>query len=185
MLKKLSLLPMFLLLTACVGQWSQIKQDSLVHKNDRYQMTLPVEWMKIQVDDALLVTKDGLRIQRMSIMAKDHKNAFSHIKKSSSVDLLPSELADRFIADFKKENEDDLPSFKVISNQLCQVDGQKGFALQYVFKNADGLLYQGETQGFVTDKGFYAITYLAPKQFFYARDYAVYQQALAKFEVKS
>jgi hypothetical protein len=59
-----------------------------------------IGWLRLERDDSLILSKDGILLQIISIWFRPHKNTFEKIEKDSSTCMLPSELAQLAIAEF-------------------------------------------------------------------------------------
>ena len=170
-------------LVACNSGWVRMEQADTTVKTDRYSLTLPAGWVKWQQQEHMLATLDGLDIQRIDVQFVKHDKAFEKIKKSSSTDLLPSELADLFVANLKAEDENGLPSLEIINSHPVEIAGTTGFELELRFVSDEGLRYQVVVSGFATDNGFYTIYYRAPVLYFYDRDREIYSTVTHSFKL--
>lgn len=173
---------LLLLLAACAGEWVRVDASSVVHKTDLYRVSLPVDWVSRQVGDTLVVTRDGPDIQKIILRVSKHEEAFNDIKAQSKSDMLPTELADLFIAELKKEDSDGLPSLTIQSNEPIMLSGRDAFHLHASYRTANGLEYQLLAVGFVTEKYFYAISYTAPTLLFFERSRESYDLVLDSLE---
>jgi hypothetical protein len=164
----LLLLP--LLLAGCPGEWIKVDDSRQLHKAERYTLSLPLDWVTLADGDVLTVTRDGPNIQRIRVQASMHEDAFDSIERKSEKGMLPSELADLFIAELKKEDSDGLPSLRVLSNEPAKVSGLDAFRLHISYRLENGLEYELLAVGLVTDKHFYVISYTAPSLRFFERN---------------
>jgi len=171
-----------LLLTGCVGEWVMIDNSKVLHKTDLYRVSLPVNWVSMQVGDTLIVTQDGPNIQKIILRVSKHEDAFDDIKAKSKADMLPTELAELYIAELKKEDSDGLPSLTIISNEPARISGHDAFSLHASYQISNGLEYQLLAIGFVTEKHIYIISYTAPTLVFFERSRADYDQVLGSLE---
>lgn len=159
------------LLSGCAGsQWVRVSADKNLHKGDGYQLRLPDGWIKLQSGDTLLVTRDGPGLQRILVRMAKHEDAFRHLKKPSAVKQLPSELADLFLANMRKEDADEIPSLEVLSNEPARVAGHDAFRLHVSYRTGRGLRYQAVIYGFVTDDHFVSIGFIAPSLHYFGQD---------------
>lgn len=111
-----------------------------------------------------------------------HEEAFNDIKAQSKADMLPTELAELYIAELKKEDSDGLPSLKIISNEPARIAGHDAFHLHLSYQISNGLEYQMLAVGFVTEKYFYLVSYTAPTLLFFERSRESYDQVLGSLE---
>ncbi|MCB1760057.1 MAG: hypothetical protein KDI68_09815 [Gammaproteobacteria bacterium] len=164
----LLLLP--LLLSGCPGEWIRVDDSRRNHQAERYTVSLPSGWVVRTIGDVLTVTRDGPNLQRVRIRASLHEDAFDSIERKSDKEMLPSELADLFIAALKGEESDGLPSLQVLSNEPVTVAGRDAFRLHAGYRLESGLEYQLLAVGFVTEKYFYVVSYTAPRLLFFERN---------------
>lgn len=182
MRRLLLLLLVPVLLTGCPGQWIKIDDSAQLHKTDRYTVNLPVNWVSLYSGDTLTVTRDGPGIQKITVQASAHKDAFSSIETASNSNMLPTELADLFIAELKKEDADGLPSLRILSNEPDRISGRDAFHIHASYRTANGLDYELLAVGFVTEKHFYVISYTAPRLVFFERNRETYDQILSSLK---
>lgn len=171
-----------LLLAGCNNAWVRVDSGGIDYKDAHYQLKLPLDWVRIVNNDTLVITRDGPDIQRIDIKFSPHKKAFEKLKKESTTEMLPSELAELYIADFRAQDQNGLPSLQVLSNEPATIAGNQGFQLHLQYTNAKGLEYEVLVKGFTTKDGFYVLRYAAPSLHFFERDKESYQRALNSFK---
>ena len=169
------LLLLTLSLTACVGTWTRIDGSAAHYQDAHYRVSLPVGWLRITSDDSLILSKDGILVQTISIQFKEHAKAFEKIKQASSPGMLPSELAQLTIAEFQAVQDDSLPSLEVISNKPVEMGGIMGFEVQLLYKTDTGLRMGMLMRGVVDDEGYYLVKYNAPMLHYFERDRPAYE----------
>jgi hypothetical protein len=173
------------LLTGCPGQWVKVKDTDRNLDTQYYSLELPSNWVKIQYQGDWIISRDGPSIQKIVISGADHDDAFPSAELKSSTQMLPSELAERYIADLKKEDQDGLPSFQLEKNQPISVGDKQGFYIQAKYRTESGINYRIQAAGFVSDKGFVSISYTAPVLHYYERYSNQFDQIVASLKVKS
>ena len=170
-------------LAGCQTMWQRIDVSNVAYKTERYTVELPVDWVRITANEALVVTRDGISVQRLTIKYHPHDEAFEKTEQSSSADMLPSELADRYIAELRAADEHGLPSLEVLANRPIGIDGRTGFALHVRFLSGDGLRYERLIRGLGNDTGVFFLEYQAPTLHFFERDRAVFDRLTDSFKV--
>jgi hypothetical protein len=170
--QKALLLLSILLLGGCAGQWIKVSNKDTLHKGNGYQVLLPNGWVKLQNQDTLLVTRDGPDLQRIQIRMAPHEKAFVQLEKASDAKQVPSELADLFMADLRKQDQDEIPSLEVLANEPVSIAGHDAFRIHVSFRTGKGLRMQAIAYGFVTNKHFVSIVYAAPTLHYFDRDRA-------------
>jgi hypothetical protein len=185
-MKKLGffILPLLVLLTACQGAWVRVNQDNRLVKAERFEVTLPAGWVRAMVgQQKLVVTRDGVPLQNIDIVFRSHEEAFQKLEKESDESLLPSELAELYLADLRAQDEHGLPSLQVLENAPDRIDGAEGFRLHLLFTAPSGLVYEQQILGFVTAEGFYTLSYRAPQIHYYADSRQGFDQVRQSFRV--
>ena len=179
--------PTFLMLSlisiaGCQTDWTRVDTDSVAYKGDHFAVDLPTGWVRIQQNDVMLVTRDGIGVQSIIFRFREHSEAFEKTKQKSTPDMLPSELADRYIAELRAADEHGLPSLQIITDRPITISGRLGFELHLQFLNDDGLRYERLVSGFANKAGLFAVSYEAPSLHFFQRDVAAYRQVLETFK---
>lgn len=171
-----------LFLSACNNAWVRVDSAGIDYKDAHYQLKLPLDWVRIVNNDTLIITRDGPEIQRIEIKYRPHEKAFEKLEKGSTIEILPSELAELYIADFKAQDQNGLPSLKILNNEPASIAGNQGFQLHLQYTNAKGLEYEALVKGFTNKDGFYVLRYVAPSLHFFKRDKESYQRTLISFK---
>jgi len=171
-----------LLLAGCVGTWTRVDDSTKAFSTSNYQALLPMGWVLITINDALFVTRDGIGIQQIEILYQPHDKAFEKLKKSSSAEMLPSELAELYIGETKANNANGLPSLEAISNEPTEIGGHQGFYLHLKYTADNGLHHESLVNGFANQKGFYVIKYTAPSLHFFSKYKNAYKDVVSSFK---
>jgi hypothetical protein len=169
------------LIAGCATSWSRIDDATRSYQGEHYSVMLPAGWMRLESGGNLLLSKDGIDLQRIIIEYHTHDKAFEKLKKTSSDTMLPSELAELTIADLKASQKDSLPSLKVISNAPVEIGGHAGFLLHLGYKTDEGLRIELLMEGFADAAGYYLITYRAPALYYFERDRGAFESICASF----
>jgi hypothetical protein len=171
------------LLAGCATSWVRVDDVNRQYRNEFYRVTLPPGWYRYQSGDSLLLSKDGLDLQRILIQYHPHDQAFETLEKPSSVAMLPSELAELTIAEIKAGQEGGLPSMVVLDNVPMEIAGRGGFSLHLRFKTDAGLRIELLACGFVDERGFYLLMYRAPTLHYFDRDRQVFESVTESFRI--
>lgn len=172
---RIAVLSLVLLLAGCVGTWARVSETDSHYAGEHYSLTLPAGWMHLETGDSLMLSRDGLDLQRIVIEFRPHEQAFEETGKSSSPGMLPSELAELTIAELRSTQEDGLPSLEILDNRPLEVAGYTGYALHLRFKTDEGLRIEVLLRGFVNEDGLYRLLYRAPTLHYFERDREVFE----------
>lgn len=202
-----SLLLAALLAAGCSPSWQNVRKTEPFKGPARaYVAMLPEGWKRAPTDsDVLLITRDGLFLQQISITRFDLDEAFSGVKLAP--DAAPLDLAQLQFKKFrddepdlarydKKEKEGVLALFPVSNAKLLAgsvervsirpftVDGKDAFRLETRSYNAWGLEYSSQAVGFIHENQYWLVRYLAPKLHYAQRDQATFDGFLKDLKLK-
>lgn len=182
-------------MTGCVQQgWMMTDESNSTVVGKHIQVTFPKGWMqtkwptndiiynnkkKIIPMETLSASRDGMGIHSIVAYKRFHKYAFPSIEKKSGANMLPSEAADLYVADLRKQKG--LERLKVSINKPAVIGRKRGFRVASHYKNEDGLRIVIDTYGFVDKTGFYFITYRGPYLYYYKRDNAAFRRSVRFF----
>jgi hypothetical protein len=180
-MKKLMLVLTLLLVTAC-APW--VKTDGpFTSESKGFTVDPPQGWMRRNTDELLLITKDGLLLQRAIISRKSlsDEKQFPYTRKRVTDGMLPQELAEVVIDDY--QSDPDHPLEAVEENVPETVAGKPAFRVRLVYSTKDGLRYRCLTYGFIAGSWFYEIVYVAPARHYFDRDLAAVQAMVKSFRL--
>lgn len=179
---KALLLTTAIVLAGCAGQWTRVDGEQVTHTAESYQVTLPQGWVKVSFGDVLIVTRDGPGLQRIIIRSTNLDKAFDRLEKPATKGQLPSELAELYLANLRKEDPDGIPSLKILSNEPATVAGNDAYRVHFSYQTADGLAYQSIVYGFIAGDKFDTVSYTAPTLHYFDRDAGSIDQVIAAFQ---
>lgn len=163
-----------MLLSGCAATWVKVDDAGRQYQGEHYTATLPAGWLRLESDDSLILSKDGILLQFISIQFRRHKQTFEKIKKDSSSTMLPSELAELTIAELKAAQDGGLPSLQILRNAPVELAGRTGFDIHLRYKTDAGLRMDMMLRGVVDEDGFYLLKYSAPTLHYFERDRPTY-----------
>jgi len=155
--------------------WTHIKKakNETVYKN--INVALPVGWVQFNPPKHLVLTKDGSGVQNIMVRKFKHEEAFENIEKSSSSALAVSELADLYITNFKKGNEDITVNVKSMKPYKFQNDVE-GFEVELELLTKKGLTRVLKVNGAAMDYGLVLFSFDSPKLHYFNRDVTAYDE---------
>ena len=194
-------------LSACAPNWKNLRKEEAFKGPARaYTAVLPEDWKRAPTDsDVLLITRDGLFLQQISVVRQSLKDAFPD--KKISADTPPQELAllqykrlrdeEPDLVQVKKEETKGVLGLFPVNNakplagttervaiKPFKVDGHDAFMLETRSYNSWGLEYRSEAIGFVHEGDYWLVRYLAPKLHYAQRDQATFDDFLSKMKLK-
>jgi len=151
-----------------------------------YAVQFPVGWKydRLYFSDETGATRDGPALQSIYVDFRAHKNAFKSLKKDSSPDMLPQELAELLVADMAKERG--LENVATLSNEPAMLAGRPGFRLSFEYKlpvDRGAVRVREIIVGAAAKGGFYLIGYRAPVLYYFDRDVDRFADAVKSFAI--
>jgi hypothetical protein len=183
-MKRLVLLVVLLpALSACVPPPARVETPQTAAMDKSYTVDLPVGWIRQFTETGeLLASRDGFLLQTILVEKRPLKTAFPKTKKEATATLLPSELAERAIAELKTTSEQ-LGALTVLENEPVLVSGREGFRLRVAYRNERGVEIWREVVGVTDDKRYYQLTYFAPKLYYFDKYHAEFAGTVESFKL--
>lgn len=185
-MRKIAIFALGLVLTSCGGPFTRIDKPEYIQSDKGYTLNAPVGWVQStapQVKDEFLISRDGFGLQFMSVKVVQLDKAYPTLKKPANATMLPSDLAETELAEFKAKSPNS-PSIVLIDNTLASVAGKKAFKLHLKYLNQKGLRFERESYGFATGKFYYTLSYEAPSLHYFERDRAILEQMVISLKLK-
>lgn len=170
-----------MLLSGC-AYWARIESTTLAGPDNAFELEVPVGWVHAVGDKTcILITKDGPALQRIEVKRFTLKDAFAAIEAEISEKTLVSELAEYYVANFKKMLQG--VTVKHLETLPADIDGHPGFRCKMEFANSRGLLFDVVAYGFVTTEGFYRLLYQATKLHYFDQDLETFERIVRSFSL--
>lgn len=153
-----------------------------VHKRSGYTIQYPVgwRWIKMPFGDETAATRDGIWLQQIFVDFRKHKNAFPSLKKDSTPEMMPQELAEKYVADMTAASG--LQNMEILSNEPATLAGRPAFRVHVAYRtavDAGSVRYQAVVVGANSPQGIFLVGYDAAVLHYFARDAETFQKALA------
>jgi hypothetical protein len=178
------------LLLAATNAWSGIKVavagKAFESKSGSYAIEFPAGWKYDSYGMNCAASRDGFNLNAVAVEIRKHKNAFKAIKKNSSEQSLPQELAEDFVANMKAAGGNE--GIEVLENDPVDLAGKPGFRLHLKYRvliDVGALDYEHIIVGAVTPKGLLLVGYRAPSLHYFAAQRTAFDAALASFRFAS
>lgn len=155
-------------LTACTP-WTRVDSSSRVEaKTSDYSVELPLGWVKATDNSSgTFITRDGPALNAIVITRQPHDVKLPRTKRTTSADMLPHELAELALAEWK--SNDATANLEVVSNTPTTLGGQPAVRLHIRYKNERGLPIERIMIGMVDAKGRLTLQYEAPGIIYFQR----------------
>lgn len=125
-------------LAAC-APWARIDPGGrLETRADDYSVELPVGWVKqTGGPNDLFITRDGPALNFIIVARQPHSRKLPQTKRETRADLLPHELAELVIAEWK--GTEATANLEVVSSAPLLLDGRPAVRVHGRYKNERGL----------------------------------------------
>lgn len=155
------------LLAAC-SYWQPTDETPLWQDPDgRYTVEFPRGWLRQKgPTDMLWLTRNGFALEQIVVFRRPLDKAFPRSKRKADALMLPHELAQRQLAEFKRESEV-LAAAQVETLEPAQVGGRDGFRLVLTWRNDDGLPLGRVIYGVADARHYYMLGFEAPMLHYY------------------
>jgi hypothetical protein len=155
-------------LTACTT-WTHVDSSSRVEtRTSDYTVELPLGWVKYNANGSdIFITRDGPALNAIVVFRQPHDVKLPHTKRTTSADMLPHELAELALAEWKSSEA--TANLDVISNTPTTLGGQPAVRLHIRYKNERGLPIERVMIGMVDAKGRLTLQYEAPGIVYFQR----------------
>ena len=178
---RLLVLGLGLLFGGCVSLPWQPAAGVYSSPKENFAVELPSGWMRLNAQEDVLVTRDGLLLQHVSIERAMVDKPLKNTKKTLTRGMQPQALAEVIIDNFV--SSDRMLDVKILENRPVQIAQQRGFRLVYTHRDKNGLRFKSVLHGFLAGDVFYAIRYTAAERYYFSKDLPAYEHVLASFRL--
>ena len=180
-MRKLLLAIMLAGVAGCVPPPARIDLARTEALDHSYNVDLPVGWIRHYTQNGqMLVSRDGFALQVIGVIHRPLDKAFPKTKKAASDSMLPSELAELWIAELKTTSPQ-TAALTVIDNEPAVLDGRDGFRLRVSYRTPRGLEVNQMTYALADKSGYYQMDYVAPKLHYFDATSSDFEKVVASF----
>lgn len=182
-MKKLILALVIALLVQACAVFTKTDGSRVMGPDNAYSVQLPANWVQFSaMQDRVLISRDGFGLQSIEVRRAAHDKAFPTIKKQWNEKMLPFELAELMIAEFKAQGEQ--RNVNVTLNEPARIGGSiPGVHLRLNYKNEKGLQIERDVYVFADAKGVYTLAYEAPGLHYFPRDQKIFESVVGSFRL--
>ncbi len=170
-------------LAACTP-WTRVDPTTrLESQRDDYTVELPLGWVKRTADsNDVFVTRDGPALNYIVVNRQPHHRKLPHTKRETRADMLPHEIAELAIAEWK--SAESTSSLEVVSNTPALLGGKPATRVHIRYKNERGLPIERVMVGLVDARGRLSIQYEAPAIVYFQRGLADFEAMAASLRFR-
>jgi hypothetical protein len=175
------LLSIGLVLGGCVTLPWQPTDGIYSSPSENFSVDLPRGWMRLNAKEDLLITRDGILLQNVTVERAGVDQPLKSTKKTLTRGMQPQALAEVIVDNFM--SSDSMLDVKVLENRPVQIAQYRGFKLVYTHRDKHGLRFKNVLHGFLAGDVFFAIRYTAAERYYFAKDLPTYEHVLASFKL--
>ena len=175
------LLGIGLLVGGCVSLPWQPTAGLYSSPAENFAVELPQGWMRLNSNEDLLITRDGILLQHVSVERAAVDRPLKSTKKTLTRGMQPQAVAEVIIDNFMSSER--MLDVKVVENRPFPVAQYRGFRLVYTHRDKNGLRFKSVLHGFLAGDVLYAIRYTAAERYYFAKDLPTFEQVLASFRL--
>lgn len=155
-------------LAACTTMTRVDSSNRVETKSSDYSVELPLGWVKFSDSSSgTFITRDGPALNAIVISRQPHDVKLPRTKRATRVDMLPHELAELALAEWKSNEA--TANLDVISNTPTTLGGQPAVRIHIRYKNERGLPIERVMIGMIDAKGRLTLQYEAPGIVYFQR----------------
>ena len=171
-------------LAAC-APWTRVDPGSrLETRSGDYSIELPLGWVK-QTSGAndIFITRDGPALNYIAVARQPHTRKLPYTKRETRADLLPHELAELVVAEWKSAEA--TANVDIVSNTPLLLDGKPAVRVQGRYKNERGLPIERVVVTLVDPRGRLTLFYEAPSIVYFQRGLPDFDAMLASLRFRT
>jgi hypothetical protein len=179
------LAPLLCLLPTLTFAWSPVTTDTPASpKHGGFVVTLPEGWLYNTDSTGVFASHDGEELDHISVQIIPHKAIFKNIKKVSSADMSPEDLAENYLASLQANSN--VLEVALITSEPGELAGKPAFGMHLKYRTPPA---QGDAQmeftalGTPLSDGVLLATYRAPSIHFYGKWFGAFETALKSVQL--
>jgi hypothetical protein len=170
-------------LAACTP-WTRIDQASrLESRRDDFTLELPLGWVRHSASsNDFFVTRDGPALNYIVVNRQPHDKKLPHTKRETRADMLPHEIAELAIAEWK--STESTANLEVIANVPVLLGGKPAVRVHVRYKNERGLPIDRVMVALFDARGRLSIEYEAPAIVYFQRGLTDFEAMVASLRFR-
>lgn len=159
---------------------------TFTHKASGYSIQYPAgwRWAKMPFGDETVATRDGIWLQQIFVDFRKHKNAFRALKQDSTPEMMPQELAEKYVAEMTAASS--LQNVEILSNEPALLAGRPAFRVHVAYRasvDMGSVRYEAIIVGANSPQGIFLVGYDAAVLHYFRRDAGQFEATLATFAI--
>ncbi|MFN3751149.1 MAG: hypothetical protein ACK4SR_07225 [Thiobacillus sp.] len=155
-------------LTAC-APWTRVDPATrLESRAGDYSIALPLGWVRQTAGaNDIFLTRDGPALNYIAVARQPHSRKLPYTRRETRADLLPHELAELVVAEWKSAEA--TANLEIVATRPLLLDGRPAVRVQGRYKNARGLPIERVVVALVDARGRLTLFYEAPAIVYFQR----------------
>jgi hypothetical protein len=142
---------------------------------------LPEGWSRFNPDPDLVMTKDGILLQKIWVTRKKYGSKIPRTEQTINQDTEAQEAAqimiDAMAADQTRQR------VTVTDNRPATVGGRPGFRLEVTYQTPEGLTVRETAYVALTDDSYVIVRYSAPNRYYHERDQGAFERVVQSLKI--
>ena len=151
------------------------------NREGEFTVDLPEGWMRVNSDQAVVVTRDGLALQRIFIGRHELGKPLKNSKRTIAAGMDPHEIAEALTGEFS--SNEGLTGVQIQENSPAKVSGARGLKIVFAYKDSDGLRMRSVFYGVLAKSGLWYVGYAAPARHYFSADLATFEKVVRSFKL--
>lgn len=170
---------MLALLTSACAPWSRVEPDNRAfEKRGDYTLEQPAGWVRRTADvNDLFLTRDGPALNLIVITRQPHDRKLPRTKRETRPDMLPVELAELALAEWR--SHDTTALLDVVANTPTLLDGLPAARIHIRYLNERGLPIERIMVARADARGRLSLLYEAPAIVYFERGLPAFESVLS------
>lgn len=164
--------------------WTYTGEKNILWKSGKFKAELPAGWMRFaSPQHQLFLTRDGSLLDSIAITKSKTNSEFPNTKRKITEDMLLQEIATLVVDEFSLDQA--YKNFAILSNQPSKIGGVDCFKLEYTFNSDRFVEYKGIIYGFVLDRRYYQVEFVATQQHYYDSTIKDFENFISSFVINT
>jgi hypothetical protein len=145
------------------------------------RVMLPKDWMRYNGGGRIILTKDGVTLNRIIVEKLRFSDKFEYTKRKFTEDMAPLDLAEVELDNLKSNST--ISQLTILDNKPASIADHQAYRLEYTYETANGLKMHGQTCGFIDHDVVYHLVFEATEQYYYPKTVHDFEQLVQSLHV--
>jgi hypothetical protein len=179
-MKRIALLGMLLVSATAVAGWKVVEPGTVATASSAgFSVQPPSGWVYDTGSRHVVAARNGVLLDALRVSLLSHKTAFKALKKPSTADALPEDLAESYVANLQAEGT--YQEVQLVSIEPAELGGRPAFRVRLTYRLPDalgGARMEQVAIGTALKEGLLLATYEGPRIHFFEASLPAAEEAL-------